>query len=117
VQIIDLVETYREMGSDLTDLYLSSLSNRLNEIMRVLTVISTIFMPLSFIVGVYGMNFNTDSPTNMPELNWRYGYVLVLAVLAATAGGMLWFFWRRGWLGKAPSPAELLKQAEENGKK
>jgi len=115
VQIIDLVETYREMGSDLTDLYLSSLSNRLNEIMRVLTVISTIFMPLSFIVGVYGMNFDTDSPWNMPELKWRYGYLFVAIILLATSLGMLGFFWRRGWLGKAPSPAELRKQ--ENGDK
>jgi len=112
VQIIDLVETYREMGSDLTDLYLSSLSNRLNEIMRVLTVISTIFMPLSFIVGLYGMNFNTDSPYNMPELNWRFGYLFTLGLLGLTSLGMLGFFWRRGWLGKAPSPAEFLKQAE-----
>ena len=76
VQLIDIVETYREMGSDLTDLYLSTLSNRMNEIMRVLTVIATIFMPLSFVVGVYGMNFDTEaSPWNMPELHWRYGYL------------------------------------------
>jgi magnesium transporter len=107
VQIIDLVETYREMGSDLTDLYLSSLSNRLNEIMRVLTVISTIFMPLSFIVGLYGMNFE-----NMPELKWSHGYYAVLGVLAATTAGMLTFFWRRGWIGKAPTPADLIA---ENG--
>jgi magnesium transporter len=114
IQIMDLVETYREMGSDLTDLYLSSLSNRMNEIMRVLTVISTIFMPLSFIVGVYGMNFDgAASPEfNMPELRWKYGYLGVLALLGATAGGMLWFFWRRGWLGRPPSLEELLKQAE-----
>lgn len=101
VQIIDLVETYREMGADLTDLYLSSLSNHMNEIMRVLTVIATIFMPLSFIVGIYGMNFNTAiSPWNMPELNWEYGYEAVWGVLLLTTCGMLVFFWRRGWLGR-----------------
>ena len=82
VQIIDLVETYREMGADLTDLYLSSLSNHMNEIMRVLTVIATIFMPLSFVVGIYGMNFNTAvGDWNMPELNWAYGYPAVWVVL------------------------------------
>lgn len=101
VQIIDLVETYREMGADLTDLYLSSLSNRMNEIMRVLTVIATIFMPLSFIVGIYGMNFNTAvSPWNMPELNWYFGYPMALGLVATTAGVMLVYFHRRGWLGK-----------------
>lgn len=99
VQIIDIVETYREIGSDLIDLFLSSQSNRMNEIMRVLTVISTIFMPLSFVVGVYGMNFNTaESPWNMPELNWRYGYVAVWGVLIAVALVFLYFFHRRGWL-------------------
>ncbi|MFO1021491.1 MAG: magnesium/cobalt transporter CorA [Planctomycetales bacterium] len=75
MRIIDLLETYREVGSDLMDLYLSSMSNRTNEIMRVLTVISTVFLPLTFIVGVYGMNFDTSSPWNMPELKWKYGYV------------------------------------------
>lgn len=99
VQLIDIVETYREMGADLTDLYLSALSNRMNEIMRVLTVIATIFMPLSFVVGVYGMNFDTTSPFNMPELHWRYGYLMVWGVLLAMIFGMLFFFWRRGWLG------------------
>ncbi|MBI3300790.1 MAG: magnesium/cobalt transporter CorA, partial [Deltaproteobacteria bacterium] len=74
-QIIDLIETYRELGSDLIDVYLSSVSNRTNEIMRVLTVIATIFIPLTFLVGVYGMNFNpASSPWNMPELNWYWGY-------------------------------------------
>jgi magnesium transporter len=101
VQLIDLVETYREVGSDLTDLYLSALSNRMNEIMRVLTIIATIFMPLSFVVGIYGMNFDTSaSRWNMPELRWPYGYPAVMALTAAIAGGMLVFFYRRGWLGR-----------------
>lgn len=104
VQIIDLVETYRELGADLVDLYLSSLSNRMNEIMRVLTIIATIFMPLSFIVGIYGMNFDPEvGPLSMPELHWKYGYVAVWCVIGATVVGMLMFFHRKGWLG-AQSP-------------
>jgi magnesium transporter len=93
VQIIDIVETFREMTQELVDLYLSSVSNRMNEIMKVLTVIATIFMPLTFIVGVYGMNF-----ARMPELAWRWGYPLVWVVMILVAGGMVWMFRRRGWL-------------------
>ena len=110
VQIIDLVETYREMGADLTDLYLSSLSNRMNEVMRVLTVIATLFMPLSFIVGLYGMNFDTTSPWNMPELQWPFGYPLVLTLLAIVSGSMLAYFHRRGWLGKQTTFDERYRQ-------
>lgn len=100
VRIIDLVETYREVCSDLMDLYLSSISNRMNEIMKVLTVISTIFIPLTFIVGVYGMNFNTQiSPWNMPELNWYFGYPLCLLVMALITLGQFVFFRRKGWIG------------------
>lgn len=100
VQIIDLVETYRELCSDLTDLYLSSLSNRMNEVMKVLTIIATIFMPLGFITGLYGMNFHTDlSPWNMPELHWRYGYPFALGLMAMTVLAMLWYFRRKGWIG------------------
>lgn len=73
VQIIDMLETYRELASGLMDVYLSAVSNKTNEVMRLLTVISTIFIPLTFIAGVYGMNFNPDaSPWNMPELNWYW---------------------------------------------
>jgi magnesium transporter len=93
VQIIDLVETYRELGSDLTDLYLSSLSHRMNEVMKVLTVIATIFMPISFIAGVYGMNFKV-----MPELEWPYGYAYAWGLMASATAGMLYFFHRKGWL-------------------
>jgi magnesium transporter len=101
LRLIELVESYREIASDLTSVYLSSVSNRMNEIMKVLTVISTIFIPLTFVVGVYGMNFETDaSPWNMPELNWRYGYVACLALMAAIAIGQLVFFYRKGWLGR-----------------
>lgn len=98
VQVLDIVETYRELASSLTDIYLSSVSNRMNEVMKILTIISSIFIPLTFIAGIYGMNFNTDkSPLNMPELNWYWGYPVTLAVMLIIAIGMTIFFWRRGW--------------------
>jgi magnesium transporter len=104
VQLIDLLESYRDIAGDVRDYYLSSISNRMNEIMKTLTVIATIFLPISFIAGVYGMNFNPDvSPWNMPELNWRYGYPFALALMAVVAGGMLYYFKRRGWLRGDPS--------------
>lgn len=98
VQVLDIVETYRELASSLTDIYLSSVSNRMNEVMKTLTIISSIFIPLTFIAGIYGMNFNTEtSPLNMPELNWYWGYVATLTFMAIIALGMIIFFWRRGW--------------------
>lgn len=110
VQLIDLLDTYREMCGDLRDFHLSAVSNRMNEIMKVLTIIATVFMPLSFIAGIYGMNFNTEIPGNMPELNWRYGYVLSLGVMLAVALSLVAFFWRRGWLSRSglsiPLPEE-----------
>lgn len=102
MRILDMVEVYREVCADLTDLYLSSISNRMNDVMRVLTVISTLFIPLTFIAGVYGMNFDTAaSRWNMPELRWSLGYPLCLALMALVAAGQLWFFVRKGWLGAA----------------
>jgi magnesium transporter len=100
VQIMDLLETYRDMSAGMLDIYLSSISYRLNEIMRVLTIISTIFIPLTFLVGVYGMNFgnNTSSPWAMPELNWYYGYPVLLGSIFLIAVGMLVFFKRNRWL-------------------
>jgi magnesium transporter len=99
VQVIDMVETYRELASNLMDIYLSSISNRMNEVMQTLTVISTIFIPLTFIAGVYGMNFDHDkSPLNMPELGWYYGYPMICTVMIAIATGLLIYFWRKGWL-------------------
>jgi magnesium transporter len=95
VQLMDLLETFRELGSDLRDLHLTSTSNRLSEIMKVLTIISTIFIPLTFIAGVYGMNFDY-----MPELRWRWGYPTTLAVMLIIGVALLYFFRRRGWLGK-----------------
>jgi magnesium transporter len=101
VQVVELIETYRELTADLRDLYMSSISNRINETMRVLTMFSTFFIPLTFIVGIYGMNFDSENgakPLNMPELNWYYGYPLVWLVMLATAGSMMIYFYRRGWL-------------------
>ncbi|QHG19432.1 magnesium/cobalt transporter CorA [Nostoc sp. ATCC 53789] len=99
VQVMDMVETYRELASGLMDVYLSAVSNKMNEIMKVLTIVSTIFIPLTFVAGIYGMNFNTEkSPYNMPELDWYWGYPLCLAVMAVIALGLLFFFWQRGWL-------------------
>src|SRR5207244_1624914 len=84
VQVIELLETYRELAADLVDVYLSSISNRMSEVMKVLTVIATIFIPLTFIAGVYGMNFKTErSPLNMPELDWYYGYPFALGLMAS----------------------------------
>lgn len=98
IQIMDLIETYRDMVAGLLDVYLSSVSYRLNEIMRVLTIIATIFIPLTFIVGVYGMNFAHDrSPWAMPELRWYYGYPLVWLVMLVIAAGMLFQFKRKKW--------------------
>lgn len=93
VEIIDIIENGREMSAGMIDVYLSSMSNRLNEVMRVLTVITTIFMPLSFIAGIYGMNFE-----HMPELKWHYGYPISLGVMFLLSVGMLIFFRKRGWL-------------------
>ena len=97
--VIDVVETYREMVSSLVDLYLSAVSNRMNEVMKVLTIIATIFIPLSFIAGLYGMNFDTSaSPFNMPELHWYLGYPMALLIMSAVAGGLVLFFRRKGWM-------------------
>ena len=93
IQVIDTLETYRDMISGMLDIYLSSISNRMNEIMKVLTIIATIFIPLTFIVGVYGMNFHY-----MPELEWRWGYAVVWGIMAAVALGMLVYFRRKRWV-------------------
>jgi magnesium transporter len=99
VQIIDLLETYRDMTAGLMDVYMSSTSNRLNEVMRVLTMIATIFIPLTFIAGLYGMNFGSesDSPWAMPELGWYYGYPAVLLLMLIVFVWMLVIFKRKRW--------------------
>lgn len=99
VHALDLVESYREMASSLLEVYLSSLSNRLNDVMKVLTIIATVFIPLSFIVGLYGMNFDRGvSPWNMPELGLRYGYPALLLFMLCVVAGMLYYFRRKHWL-------------------
>ena len=98
MELLDITEGYREIGSDLRDIYLASINNRMNDVMKVLTVIATIFMPLTFITGYYGMNFNTASPWNMPLLNFRYGSLVAVGIMVVTTAGMVVLFWRRGWL-------------------
>ena len=93
IQVTDTVDGSRELVSDLLDIYLSSVSNRLNEVMKVLTIFASIFIPLTFIAGIYGMNFE-----NMPELGWPAGYFIVLGVMATVAVVLLFFFRRRNWL-------------------
>lgn len=101
VQIVDMIETYREFAASLMDVYLSSVNNRMNEVVKVLTIISTIFLPLSFIAGIYGMNFDVEaSPYNMPELKWRYGYEFALFLMLAVAAAMLYVFRHFGWIGR-----------------
>ena len=99
VQLMDLLETYREVVTELQNALMLAASNRLNDIIRVLAVISVIFMPLTFIAGVYGMNFDPQAGLlNMPELGWAYGYPAVMIFMLVLTGGMLWFFRKRGWL-------------------
>jgi magnesium transporter len=93
IQVIDTVETYRDMISGMLDIYLSSISNRMNEVMKILTIIATIFIPLTFIAGIYGMNFRF-----MPELGWRLGYPAILFVMMIIGIVMLFYFWRKKWL-------------------
>ena len=93
IQVIDTVEAFRDMVSGMLDTYLSSISNRMNSIMKVLTIIATIFIPLTFVAGIYGMNF-----VYMPELKWRWGYPAVLLVMIIIAGVMLIYFKRKKWL-------------------
>jgi magnesium transporter len=100
IQLMDIVETYREIASGLVDVHISSVTAKLNEIMKVLTVIATIFIPLSFIASLYGMNFDrAASPWNMPELGWRFGYPFSVFLMGAVAVALLVYFRRKGWLG------------------
>jgi magnesium transporter len=95
----DLIEAYRDLTADMLSTYMTVVSNRMNEVMKVLTIIATIFIPLSFVAGLYGMNFDPDvSRFNMPELGWRYGYPFALLLMAVVGGGFLFYVWRRGWL-------------------
>jgi magnesium transporter len=93
IQVIDTVESFRDMISGMLDTYLSSISNKMNEVMRVLTIIATIFIPLTFIAGIYGMNFQY-----IPELGWHWGYFVVLCVMAIVVIVMVLYFKKRRWL-------------------
>lgn len=98
IQVIDTVETFRDIISGMVDIYLSSVSNRMNEVMKVLTIYAAIFIPLTFIAGIYGMNFNPEkSPFNMPELNWAYGYPFALGLMLVLGLSMLVFFKKKNW--------------------
>lgn len=98
IQVIDNIENYRDMVLGVHDMYMSYVSNKMNEVMKVLTIIATIFIPLTFIAGLYGMNFNTQtSPYNMPELNWYWGYPASLTIMAILAVLMVIYFKRKGW--------------------
>lgn len=93
IQVIDTVESHRDIVASMIDLYLSSVSNRMNGVMKVLTIIATIFIPLTFVAGIYGMNFK-----NMPELEWRWGYAVVLLIMVVIAAGMIVYFRKKKWL-------------------
>lgn len=93
IQVIDMVETFRDLLAGVHDTYLSAVSNRMNEVMKILTIISTLFIPLTFIAGIYGMNFE-----HMPELTWKWGYFAVLGVMTSMTVGMLLFFRRKKWI-------------------
>jgi len=104
-QINDVLDTLRELGLGLMEIYLSSISQKTNEVMKVLTILSSIFIPLTFIVGVYGMNFQ-----HMPELHWRYGYAFAWLLMVGVVAGLLIYFRRKGWIGAGPEA-----EAPENG--
>jgi len=93
IQIIDTIESYRDILSGMLDIYLSTLSNKMNEVMKVLTIIATIFIPITFVAGIYGMNFKF-----MPELEWRWGYVMVWAIIVVVVGIMISYFKKKQWL-------------------
>jgi magnesium transporter len=97
VQVVDLIETYRDLTAGTRDIYLNSLSQSTNEVMKVLTIVATIFIPLTFVAGIYGMNFD-GGPFNMPELGWTFGYPGAMAGMAGVAAVMLWYFRHRDWL-------------------
>ncbi|MDZ4657303.1 MAG: magnesium/cobalt transporter CorA [Bythopirellula sp.] len=108
IQILDTLDNHRDACSDLRDFFSSEINNRMNEVMKVLTIISTIFIPLSFVAGVYGMNFDTEiSPWNMPELEWRYGYPAIMIIMFLIAISQLVFYRWKGWLGSFTSRSHV----------
>lgn len=97
VRVVERIDTGRDLAAGLVDLHLSMVGFRTNEVTQVLTLVATIFIPLSFLAGLYGMNFDTSSPWNMPELSLRYGYPTLLGIMISTGVGLVWYFRRRGW--------------------
>ncbi len=112
IQLLDLIESYRELSSSLMDVYLSSMSHKMNEVMKVLTIVSTIFVPLTFIAGIYGMNFQY-----MPELEWKWGYFAILGLMGTIAIAFMIFFWRSGWLKPFYPVAESAEKQKKKRKK
>lgn len=110
IQTSEVAEMFRDIVTGLMNTYLSSVANRTNEVMKVLTIVATIFIPLTFLAGIYGMNFE-----HMPELHTRWGYPFIWVTMAAMAGGMLVFFWKRGWLGGTASQTGL-PRADDSGR-
>lgn len=111
IQLLEIIGNYRELSSSLMDAYMSAINNRMNDVMKLLTVISTIFIPLTFIAGVYGMNFQY-----MPELTWHWGYFVCLGVMLAIAIALITFFWRRGWLKSTYPTQKPLKKRKKKGR-
>jgi magnesium transporter len=110
-RIIEWIENYRELSADLMNLYLTRLNNHMNEVMKVLTVFATVFIPLTFITSIYGMNFSPDaSPWNMPELRWYMGYPAIMLVLLVVGVALVYFFFRKGWLAPL-NPARVMSPA------
>lgn len=98
-QLLDATDAEREICAELRELYFALLGQRNNDVIKLLTIVSTIFIPMSFIAGVYGMNFDTSvSSLNMPELHWEYGYPAALGTMAMVAAGLIWYLRRKGWL-------------------
>ncbi len=97
MQVVDLIETYRDLTGGSRDIYLNAVSQSTNDVMKTLTVVATIFIPLTFVAGIYGMNF-AETPLAMPELYWTYGYPAVMLGMGAVAGLMLVYFRRQDWI-------------------
>ncbi len=116
IQVMDMVETFREIASSLMDLLMNGVSNRLNEVMKVLTILSTVFLPMTFVAGVYGMNFDTASPLNMPELKWAFGYPFALVLMVASAGSLLLYYRHKGWIGAPPALRRGKRRRAREGK-
>lgn len=106
IRLNDVLESLRERGGSLIDMYMNVVSHRMNEIMKMLTLVATIFMPLGFLAGLYGMNFDTSSPYNLPELSFKYGYFALLGVMFTLALGLLFYFYKKGWLRSTRLDAE-----------